>query len=110
MNNQIPALKQKINAAVKALMKDAFDANSYDFHVCFDFAGHVSLFAVHYYIGGYSENKDLVYLCHCRTQPLPHQLRDVRAWKESLSELIEARKKLKQLKEEQSKKLWGEHV
>ena len=27
MNNQIPALKQKINAAVKALMKEAFDAN-----------------------------------------------------------------------------------
>lgn len=46
--------------------------------------------------------------------PLPHnrahQLRDVGAWKESLSELIEARKKLKQLKEEQSKKLWGDHV
>ena len=54
--------------------------------------------------------KDIVYLCHCRTQPLPHQLRDVGAWKESLSELIEARKKLKQLKEEQSKKLWGDHV
>ena len=110
MNNQIPALKQKINAAVKALMKDAFDANSDDFHVLFEFSGHASLFAVHYYIGGYSENKDVVYLCRYRTQPLPHQLRDVGAWKESLSELIEARKKLKQLKEEQSKKLWGDHV
>ncbi|WP_180031479.1 hypothetical protein [Acinetobacter sp. YH12245] len=110
MNNQIPALKQKINAAVKALMKDAFDANSDDFHVFFEFSGHVSLFALHYYIGGYSENKDLVYLCRCSTQPLPSQLRDVEAWKESLSELIEARKKLKQLKEEQSKKLWSDHV
>ena len=108
MSNQIPALKQKINAAVKALMKDAFDANSDDFHVYFEFSGHASLFALHYYIGGYSENKDVVYLCRCRTQPLPHQLRDVGAWKESLSELIEARKKLKQLKEEQSKKGYAE--
>ena len=44
MSNQIPALKQKINAAVKALMKDAFDANSDDFHV--DFSGHVNLVEV----------------------------------------------------------------
>ena len=110
MNNQIPALKQKINAAVKALMKDAFDANSDDFHVFVDFSGHVNLVEVRVFLGGRTEDKDAVYLCRSYTQPLPHQLRDVGAWKESLSELIEARKKLKQLKEEQSKKLWGEHV
>ena len=51
MNNQIPALKQKINAAVKALMKDAFDANSDDFHVFVDFSGHVNLVEVRVFLG-----------------------------------------------------------
>lgn len=110
MNNQIPALKQKINAAVKALMKDAFDANSDDFHVFVDFYGYANLFEVRVFLGGHTEDKDAVYLCCSYTQPLPSQLKDIEAWKKSLSELIEARKKLKQLKEEQSKKLWSDHV
>ena len=110
MNNQIPALKQKINAAVKALMKDAFDANSDDFHVFVDFSGHINLVEVRVFLGGCTEDKDAVYLCCSYTQPLPSQLRDIEAWKKSLSELIDARKKLKQLKEEQSKKLWSDHA
>lgn len=110
MNNQIPALKQKINAAVKALMKDAFDANSDDFHVFVDFSGHVNLVDVFVYLDGYSEDKKPTCIHSSYTQPLPPQLRNVEAWKKSLSKLIDARKKLKQLKEEQSKKLWSDHA
>lgn len=110
MNNQIPALKQKINAAVKALMKDAFDANSDDFHVFIDFSGNVNLFEIRVYLDGHCEDSKPTYICRSYTQQLPSQLRNVEAWKESLSELIDARKKLKQLKEEQSKKLWSDHA
>lgn len=110
MNNQIPALKQKINAAVKALMKDAFDAHSNDFHVFIDFSGHVDLFEIRVYLDGCSEDSKSIYICCTYTQPLPYERRKIEAWKKSLSELIDARKKLKQLKEEQSKKLWSDHA
>ena len=54
-------------------MKDAFDANSDDFHVFIDFSGYENLFEIRVYLDGHCEDSKPTYICRSYTQPPPSQ-------------------------------------
>ncbi|WP_238796637.1 hypothetical protein [Acinetobacter pittii] len=96
---QIEDLKKKIQAQILKIAKDALTLTADDFQIQLSLIGHINGLSLSVYCGGTNEDcSNSTSILDCNTQPFSFDSHNSEAWQKIHDDLIEAQKKLRELK------------
>ncbi|HCT3318137.1 TPA: hypothetical protein OTT47_000277 [Acinetobacter nosocomialis] len=99
---QIEDLKKKIQAQILKIAKDALTLTTDDFQIQLSLIGHINGLSLSVYRGGSNEDcSNSTPILDCNTQPFSFDSYNPEAWQKIHDDLIEAQKKLRELKKQQ---------